>query len=258
MIEFMSTNLFKPIICNSFKMIDLESNIKIDAFFLPGSSRSVASVAVLMKIIDANCSKPPATSQYTSALEPETAHRENSSSASNEALFSSGKFSDFSIIVNDSKIFKVHKCILAAHSKGFAEMFDQDPDATEMKIEDLSAEAVEFFLYFLYTGKLEDSDDKSLEIFALASKLKVPDLRQWMLKVVVSQLDESNAFKAFSIAHSMGSDELKRAAFEAIQEMFPDWQLPESLMENLEKVRKMIAAKEKFDAVMVEMIDSNP
>jgi hypothetical protein len=51
----------------------------------------------------------------------------------------------------------------------------------------------------------------------------------------------------------MRSDELKRAAFKTIQKMFPDWKLPESLMENLEKVREMVAMKEKYDAYMEQM-----
>jgi kelch-like protein 24/35 len=178
-----------------------------------------------MKIIDENCLKPLVTSRHLL-----TSHLKNSSKA-NEALFTSGKFSDFSVIVNKSKIFKVHRNILAAHSQGFAEMFDQDPDEVEMRIEDLSAEAVEIFLRFLYTGKLENFEAKSLEIFALATKLKVPDLKESMLKLVMTRLDESNALKTLSFAHSIGSDELKGAAFEAIKKMFPYRKLPKSMIE---------------------------
>jgi hypothetical protein len=250
-IEFMSSNLFKPIIGNKIKTINFRKNTGIKTIYSPGVNGTVASVTDLMRIIDAKCSRPP-TSQHEIALDLLTTHREISSTVVG-ALFISAKFSDFSIIVNDSKIFKVHRCILAAHSQGFAEMFDQDPDAVEMKIEDLSAEAVEIFLRFLYTGRLDYFEDKSLELFALASRLKVPDLRESMLELVMSQLDESNAFKAFSVAHSTESDKLKRAAFEAIKKMFPDRKLPESLMENLKKVKKMIAGKEKFDAMMKEM-----
>jgi hypothetical protein len=243
---------FKPIIDNEFEYITFERNTKIDAFYEPSGTGTVASVADLMKVIDTNCSNPSAALQYQSAFEFETTHHRNSSTAI-EALFNVGQVSDFSIVVNDSKIFKVHKCIVGARSQEFSEMFSQYPNATEMKIEDLSAEAVEIFLCFFYTGKLEDFDDKSLELFALASKLKVPDLRESMLKLVVSQLDDSNAFKAFSLAHSMGSDELKRAAFKAIKKMFPERKLPESLMENLEQVREMIIAKGNIDAMVKAM-----
>jgi hypothetical protein len=244
----MSSNLFKPI-GNKFELIDFKGNTAIDVYY--DKNEANTSFADLIEIIDANCSEPPATSLDQPALDVLTT-RENSSTAIAE-FFASGEFSDFSIVVNSSKIFKVHRIILAARSQGFAEMFRRDPDAVEMKIEDLSPEAVEIFLRFFYIGKLEDFEDKSLELFALASKLKVPDLGEPMLAFVVSQLDESNAFKAFSLAHSMGSDELKRAAFEAIKKMFPDRKLPESLMENLDKVKEMIAGKEKFDAMMREM-----
>jgi hypothetical protein len=194
-IEFMSSNLFKPIIGNKLEYISFGENTKIDAIYSQGWTGNVASVPDLMTIIDANCSKPPVSSPHQPVLDLLSTHSENLFAA-NEALFTSWEFSDFSVIANGSKIFKVHRCILAAHIQGFADLFRQEPVATEMKIEDLSAEAVEVFLRFLYTGKLEDFEDKSLKLFAQASKLKVPDLGESLLELVVSQLDESNAFRA--------------------------------------------------------------
>lgn len=135
-------------------------------------------------------------------------------------------------------------------SEGFAEFFDANAKIFEMKINDSSPEAVEVFLRFLYTGKLENFAEKPIEIFSLAAKFKVPSLRDVMQKIIVAQLDGSTAFKAFSLAHSTGSDDLKLAAFTVIRKMFPDRKLPECLMEDLKKVEAIVTAKEKLDAMM--------
>ena len=237
-IESMSSNLFKPIINNEFERIKFLSNSKINALYNPGHSKSVSSVAELMRIIDAKCSKPKII---------ETSHSENFIKNS-ENLFMTGHFSDFVIIVNNQKEFKVHKNILA-QSKGFAELFQNDPTATEMKIEDLSPKAVEEFLRYLYTGKLPKNNENSMDIFALASTLKVPELKNEMQKLILYQLDNENAWKIFSLAHKYESNELKIAGFKEIQKMFPDRYLPEKIADNFSMVQEIMDMKVKMDAI---------
>ena len=170
-----------------------------------------------------------------------------------EQLFLTGNFSDFVIIVNKEKQFQVHKIILAAQSKGFAEMFQGDPNANEMKFEDLREEVVEKFIRYLYTGKLPENNESSMEIFELASKMKVLELKNAMEKIVLTQLDEENAWKVFLLAHKYKSSQLKRAAFNEIKKKFPDRKLPDEMTEDFSSVQQIIELKLKIDAVLAKV-----
>jgi hypothetical protein len=246
-IEFMSSKLFTPMMNKELHKIDLQKNRKIDAIFSVGHPKTVSSFTDLMKIIDSQCLPPEhSKSQKKHVGCKLTSLQRQKLSEGLEQLLFSGKFSDFLIIVNKQK-FHVHRNILAIQSGTFAELFEKDPNSSGMNIKDISPAAVKEFLRFLYTGRLRNFADKSLEIFELASKLKVPSLREMMEKLILEQLNMTNAFKIFQLAHTFQSDELKRAAFKTIQIMFPDRKLPEALIEDLEKVRKIVETKEKLD-----------
>jgi hypothetical protein len=152
--------------------------------------------------------------------------------------------------VNKSKKLQVHKCILAAQSEVFEEMFKKDLKLTEMKVEDLKPEGIEEFFRCLYTGEIDESTKASMEIYALASKLKIPQLKIESEKIILNKIDESNAWKAFSLAHTFESNALKLGAFKEIEKMFPDRRLPPCLIDDLETVKELIKAKEKIDALL--------
>jgi BTB/POZ domain len=209
----------------------------------------------LIRIIDAQCFKPLviANSSKLQTEEKISNQHEKELIDGFGKLWTTGKFSDFVIIVNGSKEFRVHKCVLAIQSVGFAEMFDSDENASEMKIEDLNAEAVEEFLRFLYTGKLANKTKNSFELLALASKLKVHELKSLTEEMILSDLDDTNAYKVFTLGHRYESETMKTAAFEEIRKMFPDKKLADDLVENLEKVKQLIEAKLKFESLFQEL-----
>ena len=57
-IEFMSSKLFQPIINNNFVYVNFQNNTKINALYWKLDSNSLPSFADLLKLIDAQCSKP--------------------------------------------------------------------------------------------------------------------------------------------------------------------------------------------------------
>lgn len=168
-----------------------------------------------------------------------------------------GNFSDFVIIDNKQKEIKVHKSLLTARSGGFAEMFQNDPNANEIKIEDSSPEAIEDFLRYIYTGKLPKNNNNSMEIFALASKLKVPELKFTMEKLILSQLDKENAWKVFSLAHKCESNVLKITAFKEIQKIFPDRNMPEKMADDFITLQEIMDLKVKMDAMFGKVLKLN-
>lgn len=90
------------------------------------------------------------------------------------ALLESGKFSDFTIVVGDSKI-PVHKSILSAHSPVFEAMFNHDntKEAQEHKVEvtDVFPNVMKDFLLFIYTGQKPKKVCFSTELLAVANKV---------------------------------------------------------------------------------------
>jgi hypothetical protein len=239
-IEFMSSKVLEPIKDNQIEMIDFAGNKRIDEAYDPDDKDCFNMIEDLMVIIDNQCLKPGTVFHGQ--------HRERS--VKMEKMFVDGKFSDF-VIITDSKEFRVHKCILAANSQGFAETFE-DPKAVEMKIEDLSADVVEEFLRYLYTDTFDENTENPLGIFALASKLKVPELKSMSEVLILNCLNPNNAFKVFTLAHIYGSATLKEHSFKVIREIFPERNLPAKLMEDFNLMKKIIEAKEIMDLLFEE------
>jgi hypothetical protein len=161
----------------------------------------------------------------------------------------SGDFSDFSIIAG-SKIIEAHKCILATQSIGFAEMFKKDPSLAEMTIKDSSYEAVEEFLRYLYTGDLKSVIKNPLEVFELASELKVPELKLNTQEIILDQMNEANAGQVFALGSKLNSEELKKKSFEIIKTMIPGVKLPDNLINKEKEVEEIIEAKMKLDQLV--------
>lgn len=251
-IESMSSKLFQPIIKNNLTYIDFRGNAKIHAFYAqPNSYDSVATVADLMRIIDTRCLQPQhsedQTTNYLSEIYQKTMPK------GFEKLYSTGKFSDFVITVNDSKEFKVHKSVIAAQCEGFSELLGEDPDAHEMKIEDLSTEAVEKFLRFLYTGKLENFADNCLEIYALASKFNALELKDSIEKFIINNLQQLDALKAFKLSHSFQSEALRIASFQTIQNNFSFLNLPDDLINDYNKVKEMFGIWKSLNLLVKDL-----
>lgn len=209
----MSSKLFQPIIKNDFKCIDFKRNIEIDAIYSTTIPVSVKSVADLMELIDSKCSKPPEPATSAIRIRPNQICQENFVQGF-ESLFESGKCSDFTIIINGLENFRVHKSILAAQCKGFAEFLDKNPGADKMHMISTSTEAVEQFLRFFYTGKLENFLENACEIFVLASKMNAMDLKEALEIRLMTELGNGlDLLQALSMAYKFNAENLKQAVF---------------------------------------------
>lgn len=242
-LEVLSSNILQPILKNNLTWMDFRNNTKIDAMYEAGVAGSCATLEVLMDMIDEKCTKPVRNEQSFCFKEKMIDGLKK--------LWTSGKFSDFVIIAGFKK-FRVHKHVLAIHSSVFAEMFDENDVSSEMNIQNLSAEAVEKLLSFLYTGEISNNDH-AFELFALASKLKIHELRLLTEEIIVNDLDNTNAFKVFTLGHRYSSETFKLAAFEEIRKMFPERKLADNLIERPDEVKELIEFKEKFEAMIQKL-----
>jgi BTB/POZ domain/Leucine rich repeat len=257
-IEYMSSKLLKSISSNELEFVDFEKNSRINEFFNSDYSDGINSLENLMQIIDKQCLKPEQgeTHEGNKRKSEETkwkllmTHQKKSFNGF-ASLRSTGKFSDFDIIVeNKTKKIRVHKIVLRTQSEFFADMFEKDENVSEMEFGEFKTDAIEELIRYFYTGELSEETEHLQEIFAIATKLKVPEIKALTEKIIINDLKESNAFKVFNLGHSYGSDELKRAAFKKIKEMFPNRHLAEALTDDLEAVKKIIELKEQMDAII--------
>ena len=90
-----------------------------------------------------------------------------------ETLFEDDKFSDVTFVVG-AKEFKGHKNILAARSPVFAAMFEHDfieKQESKVLITDVSEDAFEQLLRYIYTFKCPDLEQFASDLFSAADKV---------------------------------------------------------------------------------------
>lgn len=250
-LEFISSDLLKPLMNDKLDYIDFQGNKMIDSYYSKCFTSKVKTIEQLMEIIDNSCKAPKNEEngeEIDQALDEYKDAHTSKTKKGFEELWASGNLSDFTINVG-SKEFLVHKVLLRIHSPIYAKMFDeQNPD--KMEIKDISAEAVNDFLRYLYTGEMPDPNN-ALNVFALAVKLEVDELKL-ICEILICKhaLSEINAYKVFMLGHAYASDKLKVAAFNKIKSMFPDSDLTNDLMQEPEKLKKLIDHKRGIDNLL--------
>ena len=111
-------------------------------------------------------------------------------------------YSDASLVVGD-KIFSVHKLVLKSKSDVFKAMFTNDMSEAEtgiVKIDDIDAEVIEEMLNYIYTGKTEKMSELSQELFQVANKYAIFDLREECEEYFAFDLNFENAVEILDLA----------------------------------------------------------
>lgn len=79
------------------------------------------------------------------------------------------------MVGSKKQLFPAHKAVLAAQSPVFEAMFSHkdSKETQEGRVEliDISGEAVQQMLQYLYTGKVDQVDKYALELFVAADKV---------------------------------------------------------------------------------------
>lgn len=238
-LRILSSKLLKPIAGNAVTLVDLRGNTKIDACFHPAQGQgNVDSLQELMEIIDKKCVPPFENNVFKTKF-----------FGGYKQIWESGKYSDFTVIggggVNgETKDFKVHKVVLASQSSVFAAMFENDMKekrSGQMIIEDFSAETVEEMLEFLYTGELK-SYENGINVYSIACIYDIETLKEVAKKLIMLNIEESNAIEVLGLANLHNLNDMKRAAFTVIKKTFPELKLQDEMMEKPQVVGEIIAA----------------
>lgn len=191
-IEFMSSDLLKPIMSNNVKFIYFGGNEKknIRKFcYHPEMGRGESSIENLMRFIDANFIEPP---DYSSNYLPQDfSYKTKESLTVVDHLWESKEFADFTIIVGSNQ-FRVHKFVLANQSSKFDEMFEDQADQEVHEMTTVkNAEIVEELLKFFYTRKMSPSAD-FIELLKLSSEYECAEAKAFCRQMLPSGLQEPN------------------------------------------------------------------
>lgn len=245
-LQRLSSKLIRPIE-RSLTSADFRGNERTNSFFDTNDENS-KNLEKFKETIDSECLPPePDIRSQRSVTVGEFEHGLLAKFAEFRAT---GEYTDFTIKVH-SRQFKVHKCILAAQSFVFRELFENDavgcPNSFK-NIEKFSEKAFESFLDYFYNCSIDDT--VMLELFELASEFDVQKLKEKCVDKILESLNESNAPEVFKLAHYHKSDELRRPAFKIIQKMLPG--LMDNFEYNLEKVNNVVALKREIDKIMEE------
>ena len=123
-------------------------------------------------------------------------------------LLTDNTFCDFTIECGTEKL-PCHKAILANRSDVFARLFTSQDWAENkenlFQIKDHDPEVVKQMLEFLYTNKIPDDTQCSLELLLIADQFNIEDLIQFCLPEIATTLTCDNALQILDIASKVSN-----------------------------------------------------
>jgi BTB/POZ domain len=241
-LEVMSSRLLDPFPDGQLTCVNFLNSMKINACYFPSDDRSLKSIKELKDVIDSSFS--PSQIYFPTSVRKTINEYKN--------LWDIKKNSDLTIVVGAKKI-RVHKCILAVQSPVFdATFYESEKVLDKLEIKDSSEEAFEMFLRCLYTGEVEN-EKNALEIFALACKYQVEDVKKVYEKIVIKYFDQQDPVEVFKVGNRHKSSEMVKISFAKLKEMFPNEIQSDDLEFEPERVIEIVNTVYRFGAEIQQL-----
>ena len=178
------------------------------------------------------------------------------------SLRQEGSLCDVTLAVDGGKEFKAHRCVLAASSPYFCNLFTSDmreKTQMEISIEVLSGSVMEDLLSYLYTGAVKIEKESSVrDILCAADFLMVPRLKKLAGDFFLRNLAVSNCVGVHQLALVTNSEQLEVKAEDEIFEVVDSWveRNPESrreyLLRLLGHVRLTLVSQDYLDTKVLK------
>ncbi|XP_024877074.1 speckle-type POZ protein-like [Temnothorax curvispinosus] len=141
-------------------------------------------------------------------------------------LFENPEFSDITVRVDGREI-QAHKAILDVQSDYFSRMLKSEMSETQnnyVTIEDIDYETVREMLRFIYTGKVENSENlgKITDLLVATDKYELTKLKVMCEKILCTRLTVENAAEILILADFYRADYLKAEALDIIKSYLTD------------------------------------
>ncbi|XP_014210610.1 speckle-type POZ protein-like [Copidosoma floridanum] len=125
---------------------------------------------------------------------------------------SRGRFSDVLLVANDGIEFPVYKGILASRSPVFSAMFTHDMKENKesrIDIEDFDGKTLKAMLDFIYTGNFDEDGCEISNLFVVADKYAIDNLKNWCEHKLIKSLKVDNAITYLVLSDKCNSMNLK-------------------------------------------------
>lgn len=241
-----SSKLLQPILNNGLTFVSFLENPGINAIYHPDSQEKrnsgCESLKKLMEIMDGTMKQQSIQGGEAEASDPE--------SFMNKILQST----DFVLVANDSKEFRVHKRVIAYASPYFSRLFQSNMELKFLNIPEFSSNVIESFLIFIYTGNIQNVQPDFIELATIATKLEVSYLRTICERTLLKKMDPSNTYELFALSSRLEMITLRQATFDEICKLFPDEILDENLINDTAGVKELVEAR-SMGKRKIEMVE---
>lgn len=120
---------------------------------------------------------------------------------------------DIEFTTTEDRKIKAHRIVLQAGSTVFKEMFDNSNQVDPIRLADLKYDVAEEILHFIYTGKVKNLEQKSVEdLLKAAINYKINKLKIACEKFLRKNLSIENALVTLTLSKKYELDELKKYA----------------------------------------------
>jgi DNA repair exonuclease SbcCD ATPase subunit len=128
---------------------------------------------------------------------------------------------DFTVIVN-GKAFRVNKEILSANSPVLKRLIEENRDADNLELHDLTEETFETILSFMYSKIPPNNATNLTGLFAASGRLQMKELLDITARILMEKVDPDNAPDVIKLCKKYGHEELRKKAFIELKKSFPD------------------------------------
>jgi cell division protein FtsB len=130
---------------------------------------------------------------------------------------------NFTVTIN-GKEFQVNKDILAANSPVLKRLMEEnrDVDHVEVELEDISENAFEDILTFMYTKNPPNNATNLFELFAASGRLEMKELMDATADILKEKITLENALDVMNLCKKYPHDELRKKAFDELKKDFAD------------------------------------
>lgn len=137
-------------------------------------------------------------------------------------LLKNNIFSDITIKCKD-RLFKAHRVILALRSSYFNEKFSNEPNNSEIEIDDLESDQFEALGRYIYTNKLpDDFENSAKDWMVIGHKFGVSDLLKYAEYFVKKEIALENCLTQLVSAEENKNERLKQIVFYFMVENFKE------------------------------------
>lgn len=259
-----SSQLFKPVIKNGLKYVDLSNNQSVNAFFCPGIEGTLASVQELMEAIDGishiaveRCNESTVEEDNDSRTIPDKTFE--APKESGEIFEKPNNVDCKKASLNFKELWEtkdgcdclfnagleeigVHKRLLAEKSPVFKEMFEQEIDKNCVVFSGYSSECIQEYLRFLYTNH-HPSPAKAREVLKIAMKTKVFELVSVCENIIEKFIDKYNVISIYALGYRYNLERTSEVAKEYLTKMFPGKEQKLKMEHDLKKIEQELDKK---------------